>query len=245
MLAQSAPDVATALVTVADVEQGTAAVVDAKLDGIRIQVHRSGDVVGVFTRSLDDITTRVPEIVEIVRELPAQRLVLDGEALVVAESGRPVPFQDTAARAASGDVEVAATQRLQPFFFDCLHLDGADLLDRPLTERLAALDGLLAAHPRLGVSRVVTSDPATAQAHASATLAAGHEGVVVKAAASPYEAGRRGAAWVKVKPGTPSTSSSSRSNAARAAARVCSPTSTWALATGRGASSCSARPSRA
>ncbi|CAM5777849.1 ATP-dependent DNA ligase [Cellulomonas persica] len=200
MLAQSAPDVATALATVADVEQGTDAVVDAKLDGIRIQVHRSGDAVGVFTRSLDDITTRVPEIVEIVRDLPAQRLVLDGEALVVGEDGRPVPFQDTAARAASGDVEVAATQRLQPFFFDCLHLDGDDLLDRPLTDRLAALDGLLAAHPQLGVARVVTSDPETAQAHARAILAAGHEGVVVKAAASPYEAGRRGAAWVKVKP---------------------------------------------
>jgi len=200
MLAQSAPDVAAALTTVADVEDGDLAVVDAKLDGIRVQVHRADDEVAVFTRSLDDITARVPEIVEQVRALPAHRLVLDGEALVVDGTGRPVPFQDTAARAASGDAEVAATQLLQPFFFDCLHLDGEDLLDRPLTERLAALDRLLVDRPGLGVARVVTADPETALEHARAVLAAGHEGVVVKAAGSSYEAGRRGAAWVKVKP---------------------------------------------
>ncbi|AEI12381.1 ATP-dependent DNA ligase [Cellulomonas gilvus] len=196
MLAQSAPDVAGALAAVGP----GPAVVDAKLDGIRIQVHRDGDDVRVFTRSLDDITARVPEIVTVVRTLPARTLVLDGEALVTDDAGRPVPFQDTAARAASGDAQLAATHRLRPFLFDCLHLDGADLLDEPLTARIAALDALLVAHPDLTVDRVVTADPAAAEAHARAVLTAGHEGVVVKAAGSPYEAGRRGAGWVKVKP---------------------------------------------
>ncbi|RYG79753.1 ATP-dependent DNA ligase, partial [bacterium] len=176
------------------------AVVDAKLDGIRIQVHRTADEVRVFTRSLDDITARVPEIADLVRTLPAQRLVLDGEALVVDPTGRAVPFQDTAARAASGDAEVAALARLRPFFFDCLHVDGVELLDAPLTERLAALDRVLADHPGTAIDRVVTDDPQVAEQHARRVLAAGHEGVVIKAAGSPYEAGRRGAAWVKVKP---------------------------------------------
>lgn len=196
MLAQSAPDVATALTTTGP----GPAVVDAKLDGIRIQVHRSGDEVRVFTRSLDDITARVPEIVELVRALPVQRLVLDGEALVVDEAGRAVPFQDTASRAASADAQVAALAHLRPFFFDCLHADGVDLLDAPLTERLAALDRVLVAHPGTAIARVVTDDPQVADQHARRVLSAGHEGVVVKAASSPYEAGRRGAAWVKVKP---------------------------------------------
>ncbi|MBT0995266.1 ATP-dependent DNA ligase [Cellulomonas sp. DKR-3] len=196
MLAQSAPDVATALTTT-----GTGpAVVDAKLDGIRIQVHRADEEVRVFTRSLDDITARVPEIVELVRALPARQLVLDGEALVVDDAGRAVPFQDTASRAATADVQVAAQSRLRPFFFDCLHVDGRDLLDAPLTDRLAALDRVLVDHPAAAIDRVVTADPEVAAQHARRVLAAGHEGVVVKAAASPYEAGRRGAAWVKVKP---------------------------------------------
>jgi len=196
MLAQSATDVTTALAEVGP----RPAVVDAKLDGIRIQVHRRDDEVRVFTRSLDDVTARVPEIVDLVRALPGGPLVLDGEALVVDDDGRPVAFQDTASRAATSDAAVASQQVLRPFFFDVLHADGRDLLDEPLHERLAVLDDLLADHPGTTIARVVTADPEEAAAHQRAVLAAGHEGVVVKAAGSPYEAGRRGGAWVKVKP---------------------------------------------
>jgi len=193
MLAASAPDVTTALGGFA----GRAVVVDAKLDGIRIQVHRDGDDVRVFTRSLDDITARVPEVVEVARRLPVRAVVLDGEALALGPDGRPRPFQETAARSATRDAELAAGTALRPFFFDVLHRDGVDLLDAPLTERLAALDALAPGHV---VERVVTADPEVAQAAFAGWVAAGQEGVVVKDAAAPYEAGRRGGAWVKVKP---------------------------------------------
>lgn len=202
MLAQSAPDVASAVAQLtgrsAGVD-GSAAqvVVDTKLDGIRIQVHRDGDDVRVCTRSLDDITARVPEVVAAVRALPARTLVLDGEALALDATGRPRPFQETASRSATRDAELAASATLTPFFFDVLHVDGRDLLDAPLHERLAVLDAVAPAHV---VPRVVTSDPAVATEHFRAVVAAGQEGVVVKASDAPYEAGRRGAAWVKVKP---------------------------------------------
>ncbi|MEZ5094200.1 hypothetical protein [Nocardioides sp.] len=171
--------------------------VDRKLDGIRLQVHRRGDDVVVATRSLDDITERLPEVVAAVRSLPGRDLVLDGEGLALDEDGRPRPFQETASRTAqttSARPRVAVT----PYFFDVLHLDGRDLLDAPLTERLAVLDALVP--EELRVPRVVTADPAEAEAFAAATLEAGHEGVVVKSLSAPYDAGRRGAAWVKVKP---------------------------------------------
>ncbi|MFS0703768.1 ATP-dependent DNA ligase [Cellulomonas sp. 179-A 9B4 NHS] len=199
MLAQSAPDVPTALAGLAGTGDGPAGdvVVDTKLDGIRIQVHRDGDEVRVYTRSLDDITARVPEIVDAVRLLPAQRLVLDGEALTLDEAGRPRPFQETASRSATRDAELASSAALTPFFFDLLHVDGRDLLDAPLRERLAVLDQVAAPHV---VRRVVTRDPAVATEHFRAVVADGQEGVVVKASDAPYEAGRRGAAWVKVKP---------------------------------------------
>ncbi|RMI09059.1 ATP-dependent DNA ligase [Cellulomonas triticagri] len=193
MLAASAPDVATAVAGF----EGRAAVVDAKLDGIRVQVHREGDDVRVFTRSLDDITARVPEVVTAVRALPVTSVVLDGEALALDADGRPRPFQETAARSATRDAEIAATTTLTPFFFDVLHRDGTDLLDAPLTDRLAVLDAIAPAHT---VQRVVTSDPEVAQEAFAGWVAAGQEGVVVKDAAAPYEAGRRGGAWVKVKP---------------------------------------------
>lgn len=193
MLAASAPDIAAALTQLPD----GPVVVDAKLDGIRIQVHRDGDEVRVFTRSLDDITARVPEVVQIVRTLPVRTAVLDGEALATDAGGRPRPFQETAARSATRDAEAAATTRLHPFFFDALRLDGRDLMDAPLTERLAALDAVAAGHV---VERVVTADPVTAQEAFARWVAAGQEGAVVKDPAAPYEAGRRGAAWVKVKP---------------------------------------------
>ncbi|MCX6401273.1 MAG: ATP-dependent DNA ligase [Propionibacteriales bacterium] len=193
MLASSAPDVATAIDRTAGL--GKVFGVDAKLDGIRIQVHRNGDDVQVATRSLDDITHRLPEVVAIVRALPATRLVLDGEALALADDGRPRPFQETASRTATdGEGGTVVT----PYFFDLLHLDGADLLDRPATERWAELERLVPEQHR--VRRWVGTDPAAAQAFASAALAAGHEGVVVKSATAPYDAGRRGAAWIKVKP---------------------------------------------
>ncbi|UZN04342.1 ATP-dependent DNA ligase [Cellulomonas sp. S1-8] len=202
MLAQSAPDVATAVAQLvgtagADDAPRARVVVDTKLDGIRIQVHRDGDDVSVYTRSLDDITARVPEIVTAVLALPARTLVLDGEALALDAAGRPRPFQETASRSATRDSELAASSELSPFFFDVLHVDGRDLLDAPLHERLAVLDQVAAPHV---VGRVVTSDAAVAAAHFASVVAAGQEGVVVKAVDAPYEAGRRGAAWVKVKP---------------------------------------------
>lgn len=193
MLAASAPDVASAVAGF----DGRPLVVDAKLDGIRIQVHRDGDDVRVFTRSLDDITARVPEVVAAVRALPVRSAVLDGEALAVGADGRPRPFQETAARSATRDAELTAATTLHPFFFDVLHLDGRDLLDVPLTDRLAALDAVAAGHL---VERVRTDDAGVAQEAFARWVADGQEGVLVKDAAAPYEAGRRGGAWVKVKP---------------------------------------------
>lgn len=193
MLAASAPDVAAAVAGF----DGRDVVVDAKLDGIRIQVHRDGDDVGVYTRSLDDITGRVPEIVAVVRGLPVRAVVLDGEALALDDDGRPRPFQETSARSATRDAELAAVTALRPFFFDVLHVDGDDLLDAPLAERLARLDAVVGRH---AVERVVTRDAEEADDAFTRWVAAGQEGVIVKDATAPYEAGRRGSAWVKVKP---------------------------------------------
>ncbi|MDY7087752.1 MAG: ATP-dependent DNA ligase [Actinomycetota bacterium] len=239
MLAQAAPDVGAALLAT-----GTPAAVDVKLDGIRIQVHRSGDDVTVFTRSLDDITTRMPEVVEAVRKLPVREVVLDGEAMTLDASGRPRPFQETSSRAATraaarrqsaaaratgsaaqmagadgvqvagADAVRAATGEavagagraagghdqpaLVPFFFDILHLDGVDLLDEPGHVRWQALADALPAELIVG-RRFVTSEEEAAGAFAAA-LAAGQEGVVIKAVEAPYDVGRRGSAWVKVKP---------------------------------------------
>nr|WP_205801245.1 ATP-dependent DNA ligase [Micromonospora thermarum] len=210
MLAQSAPSVDEALLAT-----GVPAVVDVKLDGIRIQVHRSGQDIAVFTRSLDDITVRVPEVVAAVRALPARELVLDGEAIGLDATGRPLPFQETSSRAArrttpstTGGTPVAPAVLaaaettgeavLTPYFFDLLHLDGEDLIDRPGRERWAALAG--AVDPQLLVGRVEVDGPEAAGAAFAAAVDAGQEGVVVKAPDAPYDAGRRGAAWVKVKP---------------------------------------------
>ncbi len=195
MLASSAADVAAAVAkaTGKGAATDTRVVVDRKLDGIRLQVHRRGDEVVVATRSLDDITDRLPEVVDVVRSLAAREVVLDGEGLALDEEGRPRPFQETASRTAQS-AGVAVT----PYFFDVLHLDGRDLLDAPLSERLAVLDALVPEEHR--VPRVVTDDVAAAEAFAATALADGHEGVVVKSLAAGYDAGRRGAAWVKVKP---------------------------------------------
>ncbi len=188
MLASTAADVAAAIK-----DLGLASV-EWKLDGIRLQVHKQGDDVRIFTRNLNDITDRMPEVVDVVRALPAERVVLDGEALTMTAEARPQPFQDTMSRVGRRTGEPTAT--VAPHFFDCLHLDGDDLLDRPLLDRLAALERVA------GPWRVpgeVTDDTAVAEEVLRVALAAGHEGVVVKGAASAYEAGRRGKSWRKVK----------------------------------------------
>jgi len=166
--------------------------VDWKLDGARVQVHREGNDVAVFSRSLDDLTARLPEVVVATLSLPARSVVLDGEAIALRADGRPEPFQVTGSRIASGAPGVV------PVLFDVLHLDGEDLLDAPLARRAEALAGAVAEDLR--VPRRITADAAEAQEHFDAALAAGHEGVVVKALDAPYAAGRRGAGWLKVKP---------------------------------------------
>ena len=195
---------------------GTASV-EYKLDGARIQVHRHGDDVRVFTRNLADITHRLPEVVEVVRRLPVQDVILDGETLSLDEEGAPRPFQETMSRfarwsseAARSDAatpapkepatEVAEAARetvLHPWFFDVLHVDGRDLLDEPLSVRLAELERVAGEHRIPGE---ITDDPEVAERVSRDALAAGQEGVVVKAIDSPYAAGRRGSSWIKVKP---------------------------------------------
>jgi DNA ligase 1 len=199
MLAQTATSVTDALE-----RHGGTTVFEAKLDGARVQIHRSADEVTVYTRSLDDVTARLPEVVAATLALPVTELIADGEAIALRPDNRPHRFQVTASRfgrsvdLASKKSRAVAAQPLSVFFFDILHRDGVDLLDAPTTERLAALDALVP--PRHRVDRLVTSDPAEAAAFLEATLAAGHEGVMAKSLDAPYQAGRRGAGWLKVKP---------------------------------------------
>jgi ATP-dependent DNA ligase I len=188
MLAQPAVDLDDALTRV------SRASVEWKLDGVRVQVHRAGADVQVFTRSLDDITERVPELVETALSLGAQDVVLDGEAIALRDDGRPHPFQVTASRAASR----AGSVPLTPYFFDVLHADGQDLLGLPLADRLAQLDTVVPEQWR--APRLVTADVEAARVFADDALARGHEGVVVKDLQAPYESGRRGGGWLKVKP---------------------------------------------
>jgi DNA ligase 1 len=178
--------------------------VEHKLDGARIQVHKDGDGVRVWTRSLREISDGVPELVARIRALPCTTAVLDGETLALDDDGRPRAFQDTMSRfgsgAAGGDATAEAV--LSPFLFDVLHLDGRDLLDEPLTVRLDALAGLLAddEHAPLHMPGVRRPTAEQAAQVLDEALAAGHEGVVVKSLGAPYAAGRRGKAWQKVKP---------------------------------------------
>ncbi len=189
MLAGTAADVTAAL------ERIRPAAVDWKVDGARVQVHRDGEAVRVFTRTLDDVTARLPEVVAVARGLPARALVLDAEAIALRPDGRPEPFQVTASRFGSG---APSAVPLHVLAFDLLHLDGRDLLDAPLAERAAALKALVPAAQR--VPRVVAEDAAEARATFEEAVAAGYEGVVVKALDAPYAAGRRGTGWLKVKP---------------------------------------------
>ncbi|WP_458042249.1 MULTISPECIES: ATP-dependent DNA ligase [Bacteria] len=188
MLASTAPSIAEAIAAVGE------ASVEYKLDGARIQVHRSGDDVRIFTRNLADITHRLPEIVDVVRRMPLHDVVLDGETLALDENDAPRAFQDTMARFGA---ETARDIALRPWFFDVLHLDGRDLIDEPLTARLDALAKIAPDHRIPGE---ITADPETAERIGREALAAGHEGVMVKGIDSLYAAGRRGASWIKVKP---------------------------------------------
>ena len=194
MLAASAPSIEAAL------QKVSPAGIEWKIDGIRVQVHKQAEQIAVFTRTLDDITARVPEIVEAAASLPARTAVLDGEAVALYPDGRPRPFQVTASRAGT-QTEVASRRGdvpLTTFFFDLLHLDGADLIDSPAQDRHAALARLLPAE--LVIPRTVTADPEVAEAFFAGAVAHGHEGVVVKSLGSPYATGRRGSEWIKVKP---------------------------------------------
>jgi DNA ligase-1 len=195
--------------------------VEWKLDGARVQIHRVGTDVRVFTRNLNDVTDRLPDVVDAVRALPAERLVLDGEVLSLLDDDRPRAFQDTmsrfgrelrasaaAASAPAAGLDDAAIEArtpkplapgvtLRPFFFDVLHVDGTDLVDTPLRERIEALEAVTGG---LRIPGIVTTDEAEAAAFLDVALQAGHEGVMVKGLESPYQAGRRGKAWRKVKP---------------------------------------------
>ncbi len=194
MLAQTATSIDQAL------ERINPAAIEWKLDGIRVQIHRDGNEVAVFTRTLDNITARVPEVVEVALALPVRAAVLDGEAIALHPDGRPHPFQVTAGRIGSKlEVErVRASVPVTTFLFDVLHLDGEDLIGRGGAERGEAL--AVAAPQALRIPRLVTAEVEAAAAFLKDTLARGHEGVVVKSLEAPYEAGRRGAGWVKVKP---------------------------------------------
>ncbi|MFH9864042.1 ATP-dependent DNA ligase [Streptomyces sp. NPDC017202] len=197
MLAHTASSVAEA------VGRLGACAVEEKLDGIRVQVHRDGDTVRVHTRTLDDITDRLPELTAAALELHGERFVLDGEVIALDETGRPRSFQETAGRVGSRvDVAAAAAEvPVSPVFFDALSVDGRDLLDLPFFERHAELARLVPEPMR--VRRTVLAGEAdlrAAEDFLEETLARGHEGVVVKSLDAPYSAGRRGASWLKVKP---------------------------------------------
>ena len=190
MLAASATDVGDALG-----KTGPASV-EWKLDGARVQVHRHRSDVRIYTRNLNDITHRLPGVVAIARAMPAESMVLDGEVLGVDEDAKPQAFQDTMSAFGREDA-AGAGDGLLVRFFDVLHVDGVDLIDEPLTTRQERLDALVG---DLAVPRVHTADKGEAQAALATALAEGHEGVMVKALGSTYDAGRRGGSWRKVKP---------------------------------------------
>ncbi len=194
MLASSAASIADALAKI-----GGAAAVEWKLDGIRIQAHLSDGHVRLFTRTLDEITARLPDVVAVLAKLPVSAAVLDGELIALREDGRPLPFQDTAARTARLEGAPSAPSfPLSVFLFDALHLEGADLIDLEDQQRHAALARAVPAE--LLMPRLITDSADEATAFFQDALAHGHEGVVVKSLSTPYAAGRRGAGWIKVKP---------------------------------------------
>ncbi len=202
MLAATSADATAAIGDVGE------ASVEWKLDGARVQVHRSGDRVLILTRNLNDVTDRLPEVVSVVRSLPVDSVILDGEVLGLDADAAPRPFQETMARfgtesdATTAEVETETPDhgrqwQMRPYFFDVLHLDGTDLIDEPLSTRSAVLDQIAGEHR---IPATVTDDPERAEAVLVEALAQGHEGVMVKAVDGRYEAGRRGKSWRKVKP---------------------------------------------
>jgi DNA ligase-1 len=196
MLADSAPNVQEALKEFGD---GVAASLEWKLDGARIQVHKQGDRIAIYTRSLNDVTPAVPEVTEAVRAFPADELILDGEVIALDAAERPLPFQVTMRRFGRRlDVDSLRAQiPVSPFFFDILRVDGEDLLDQQLHQRLTRLDAIVPASMR--VPRTVTADVDEAKRFEAGALERGHEGLMAKSLSAPYAAGRRGSAWLKVK----------------------------------------------
>lgn len=194
MLAQTAADVSEALA-----QLGGEVAFEWKMDGARIQLHKVGESVRIYTRSSNEVTAAVPEIVETVRSLPAQEMILDGEAIAFTAAGRPHPFQVTMRRFGRKlDVDKLRSELpMQAFFFDCLHLEGENLTGRPARERFAALARAVPA--AVIIPRRITASAAEAQAFYDAALAAGHEGLMAKSLDAPYEAGNRGASWLKIK----------------------------------------------
>jgi DNA ligase 1 len=194
MLAQTVEDPKAAL------ERLGSAALEYKLDGARVQLHRSGDEVRVFTRGLHDVTARVPELVELARSLPTDRVVLDGEAIALRTDGKPLPFQVTMRRFGR-KLDVGALREsmpLTPVFFDILHAEGQDLIDRPAHERFAALCRIVPSAAT--IPRKLAVDASSIAEFSAQALAQGHEGIMVKSLEAPYEAGNRGASWLKLKP---------------------------------------------
>lgn len=186
MLAQTAEDTAEALASFG----GEPMSLEHKLDGFRVQLHKDGDTVRAFSRALNDVTASVPEVVAAVRGLPSRRLIVDGEAIAYGPNGRPLPFQDTMKRKSE------AGGALSLSLFDVLLVDDQTLLGAPARDRFAALGTLAPAHV---VPRIITADAGEAAAFYADAIARGHEGVMAKALDAPYDAGNRGAAWLKIK----------------------------------------------
>jgi DNA ligase-1 len=187
MLAKTAESAADAIDVLGE------AIVERKLDGLRIQVHRQDDRVAVFSRNLRDITADMPLVVEDALEFDRSSFILDGEGLMVSDDGRPLSFQETMSRPGSDE-----SRHLRGYYFDVLAVDGTDLIDLPLRERRTTLRELFPCENR--VESIVTRDPALAEKFFEESLTDGYEGVVVKDPDQAYEAGRRGSGWLKVKP---------------------------------------------
>ena len=191
MLAQTADDPASALA-----ELDGPAALEYKLDGFRVQIHKEGDVVRAYSRALNEVTDYVPEVIAAARAMPARRLILDGEAIVFAPNGRPLPFQDTMRRFGKKGVELKDKMPLSVSVFDALLIDDQTLLAQPAQQRFEVLAAIA---PQQAVKRLVTSDVYEASTFYAQAIESGHEGVMAKALDSPYDAGNRGASWLKIK----------------------------------------------